>query len=393
MTQPLNRRSLLAGTPLAIGTLLLDPTRAGSEEPAGAPGDRYPVLPEAEVREVVGASHFSLERVRALVDRRPELAKSAWDWGFGDWESALGAAAHTGNRDIAEYLIEHGARPNLFSAAMLGDLAVVKAFVDALPGIQSQPGPHGIPLRRHAELGGEPAREVLAYLDELGGADARPADEPLPIERDGYLGRYVFGSGPNDAFEVTVGRMDNLMIQRGEGTARALLHQGDHAFQPAGAPSVTIRFRVEGGTIEGLEIHHPELLVSARTVSSGSRVPPAVTTTLQPASVREPRAHSAWAAIASGSAIRPSPCQPQARSPASGPTRRTPRARSVAAFACVAGCCHMFTFMAGATSTGARVASSTAVTRSSASPCAMRASVCAVAGATTTSSAQSASAM
>ena len=59
----------------------------------------------------------------------------------------------------------------------------------------------------------------------------------------------------------------------------------------------------------------------------------------------------------------------------------------------VAGCFHMFTFMAGASSTGARVASATVVTRSSASPCASGASVWAVAGATTKASAQSARAM
>ena len=59
----------------------------------------------------------------------------------------------------------------------------------------------------------------------------------------------------------------------------------------------------------------------------------------------------------------------------------------------VAGCSHMFTFIAGATRTGARVASSTAETRSSASPQLSFASVLAVAGARITSSAQSASEM
>jgi hypothetical protein len=53
----------------------------------------------------------------------------------------------------------------------------------------------------------------------------------------------------------------------------------------------------------------------------------------------------------------------------------------------------MFTFIAGATSSGARVARATADGRSSASPCASFASECAVPGATRTISAQSASAM
>ena len=55
--------------------------------------------------------------------------------------------------------------------------------------------------------------------------------------------------------------------------------------------------------------------------------------------------------------------------------------------ATVAGCCHIRTFIAGATSTGLSVASSTVAARSSASPAAMRASRSALAGATTSRSA------
>ena len=55
--------------------------------------------------------------------------------------------------------------------------------------------------------------------------------------------------------------------------------------------------------------------------------------------------------MVAGSAMRPKPNSPQAISPSSGPTKRMPSARSVARFRCVAGCSHMRTFMAGATST------------------------------------------
>lgn len=271
------RRTALQAVPAALGTLLLDPTRPlraldfraleGGAAPSPALDDSYPEQEAAAVREVVGVSHFSLERVRALVDRRPELAKAAWDWGFGDWETALGAASHTGNRDIARYLIDHGARPDLFTAAMMGNLAAVRAFIEASPGLEALPGPHGIPLRRHAELGGEEARAVLEYLDTLEGADAGPADLPLAIEKEAYLGTYSFGDRPQDRFEVTVGSNRKLAIQRGDGTPRALLHRGDHVFFPGGAPSAEIRFRVEDGAVRALEIHNPDLVVS------GVRVP------------------------------------------------------------------------------------------------------------------------
>ncbi len=67
---------------------------------------------------------------RALGDE-PRLANATWDWGGGDWESALGAAGHMGRRDIAELLLAHGARLDLFVAAMLGEVEVVRAILDA----------------------------------------------------------------------------------------------------------------------------------------------------------------------------------------------------------------------------------------------------------------------
>ena len=81
------------------------------------------------------------------------------------------------------------------------------------------------------------------------------------------------------------------------------------------------------------------------------------------------------------------PCSLQAIAPLSGPTTWTPRARRAAMLAAVAGWSHMRTFMAGATSTGLSVASSTVLARSSASPAAILASILALAGATTTRSA------
>ena len=60
----------------------------------------------------------------------------------------------------------------------------------------------------------------------------------------------------------------------------------------------------------------------------------------------------------------------------------------MATFALVAGCSHIAGFIAGATSTGARLASSTVEAKSVVSPCAMRASILALAGATTIRSGQ-----
>ena len=86
--------------------------------------------------------------------------------------------------------------------------------------------------------------------------------------------------------------------------------------------------------------------------------------------------------MSSGSASRPLPIQPHARYPAPGSTKRTPRAASVARLACTAGCSSMLVFIAGAISTGARVARYNALRKSSAMPAANLPMMLAVAGAT-----------
>ncbi|NBD27075.1 ankyrin repeat domain-containing protein [Paenibacillus glycinis] len=121
------------------------------------------IAPEL-VKEFVGNAHGDLNRVRELLEQEPGLLNAAWDWGGGDWETALGAAAHMGRRDIALFLLERGARLDLFAAAMLGKLEVVKAMIADNSSLKDAPGPHGIPLVAHAQAGGEEASAVIAFL-------------------------------------------------------------------------------------------------------------------------------------------------------------------------------------------------------------------------------------
>jgi hypothetical protein len=116
------------------------------------------------VHAMVANAHGDLDCVRTALAEDPTLANAAWDWGDGDWETALGAAGHMGRRDIAELLLAHGARLDLFVAAMLGDLAIVEAILTAHPEMREAKGPHGIPLLAHAEAGGEQAQAVVDLL-------------------------------------------------------------------------------------------------------------------------------------------------------------------------------------------------------------------------------------
>jgi hypothetical protein len=99
-----------------------------------------------------------------MLDAEPRLIRATWDWGAGDFETALGGAGHMGRRDIAEFLIERGATLDLFAAAMLGQLAIVRAALETRPSLARVPGPHRIPLVAHAKAGGSAASDVLEYV-------------------------------------------------------------------------------------------------------------------------------------------------------------------------------------------------------------------------------------
>lgn len=168
MPLPLNRRSFLHLTGSAAAMALLAPRLPAQPAPAGSPPKsapaRPPALPAEKIQEVVGQSHRSLDAVRQLVEEMPLLVNACWDWGGGDFETPLEAAAHTGQREIAEFLLARGARPSLFSAAMLGQLDLVQAFHAIDPQAHAVVGPHGFTLVHCARRGGERAQAVVDWL-------------------------------------------------------------------------------------------------------------------------------------------------------------------------------------------------------------------------------------
>lgn len=235
---------------------------------SSSPGVPFPFQDRALVREVVTVSHGNLDRVKELVLARPALARASWDWGFGDHEAAIDAASHVGNRPIAEFLIAHGARPTMFTMAMLGRLDAVKAFVDALPEVQRMRGPHGITLLAHAKAGGAQAAEVLNYLEQLGDADPRYPNLPLTDAEVALLsGEYVLED--NAAMRLRVAKSErsgfsisvpDVMIDR------ALFHQGGFVFNPAGAEAIKIRFQPDGDRVMSLTIEDGGTIVNSKRV-------------------------------------------------------------------------------------------------------------------------------
>jgi hypothetical protein len=272
----LDRRSLIKSSAALLTPLLLPmplriaaaPEAASGQAPAQAAAnpivnDLYPTTDPDLAREMVGASHANLPKVTELVGLHPTLAKASWDWGFGDWETALGAASHMGNKEIARFLLAKGAPPTIFSAAMLGQLDVVKAIVAANPGVEQFKGPHGIPLIAHAKAGGEPAVAVVAFLEPLERPENQIALKPLSDEEVKMLcGNYSFGKGPRDRFEITFAD-DRLGVARVGGTRRFLFHRGDFEFYPSGAESVRVRFTVQGGKATALTVFDPDAVLKA----------------------------------------------------------------------------------------------------------------------------------
>lgn len=224
---------------------------------------------EAErAREIVGASHSNLARVKELVSETPTLARAAWEWGYGDWETAIGAASHVGNKEIAAVLLAAGAQPTIFSAAMLGHLDTVKAFVAASPGIQRTRGPHGLSLLHHARAG--EATDVVKYLESLGDADLRYPAEPLgPGDPIALHGTYVFGAGAVDRLIVSNNSRGDLVIKREGRSDQRLFHHGGRVFNPAGAEAVRIRFAPASGAVSTVEVLDGALQVRGRRRTAG----------------------------------------------------------------------------------------------------------------------------
>lgn len=273
------RSSFLGLISVSIPSIVFSREIREVTDSAPAPGKlfhRYPSIDDEIVAEVVGASHFNLDRVKELVTHRPELARATWDWSFGDWESALGASSHVGRRDIAEFLMLHGARPNIFTYTMLGHYDAVKAMIEATPGVESIGGPHGISLLQHAKTGLRmketmtqqqvtDAERLVAYLETLEGADGVTYLE-MNDDQEKYLGDYKYGDGEEEGLSIKLNMRNLISLGKLGKFGGALYKIGDNRFTYNGAPSVEITFQFEKDKVISLTIHEPDLILKAKKV-------------------------------------------------------------------------------------------------------------------------------
>jgi hypothetical protein len=163
----LTRKKFLAFGSLAL-TGMITQTMAQTNQ-----SDKPPALEKDLVKDFVIAGHGNFDKVKQMLQEHPPLLYATWDWGGGDFETALEGAGHVGNKEIANYLIGMGARTNMFVLTMLGKTAIVKPFLEQFPKFVFAKGPHGLTLLHHAQKGGEESKELLAYLDEKGLKDSK----------------------------------------------------------------------------------------------------------------------------------------------------------------------------------------------------------------------------
>jgi hypothetical protein len=161
----MDRKIFLRKATLGAGGIISSPFWLSAKEPASTAADP---LPPEKVKEFVIAGHGNLPRVKEMLAELPTLLYATWDWGAGDFETALEGAGHVGNKEIANYLIGLGARTNLFVLTMLGKTKMVKNYLKIFPEYLNARGPHGLTLLHHAQKGGEDSKELVNYLQGKG---------------------------------------------------------------------------------------------------------------------------------------------------------------------------------------------------------------------------------
>ena len=178
------RRSLLgvaasaALAPLAIAQQGQGPKEADFtrtyEAPEFKPSWKNAQINRTLVADFVIYAHSDLAMVKKLLEIEPGLINASMDWGKGDFETALGGASHMGRFEIVEFLLEKGARIDLFTAAMMGQLEVIQSFLKLQPALIDAKGPHGFSLHFHAQVGQKRSEKVLEYLQSVKKLELRP---------------------------------------------------------------------------------------------------------------------------------------------------------------------------------------------------------------------------
>jgi ankyrin repeat protein len=176
--------------------------------------------------EFVNTAHANLARVREMLDANPELLHATANQG----ETALLAAAHVGNRAVAEFLLERGAPLDVCTAAMLGRRDDVARFLEADPAQANAKGAHGIPLMFHVALGGDVS--IAEMVVARGGGEGKDGALHGAVARgQTAMVRWLLDNGVQDVNRLNFQQKTPLAaaVERGHEEIAALLRaRGAH---------------------------------------------------------------------------------------------------------------------------------------------------------------------
>lgn len=125
-----------------------------------------PMFTKEDIYDFVAAANNDLDKVKELYEKQHLILNCTNQIRRGDFETAMGGAAHMGRKDIADFLLSKGARMDLFSYAFYGQADFVKQQIEAFPQLLHSPGPHGFALLHHAKVGGH--EELMEWIKEKG---------------------------------------------------------------------------------------------------------------------------------------------------------------------------------------------------------------------------------
>lgn len=107
-------------------------------------------LDQEQIDQLVLAAHGDMAKVKAALAQNPDLLNENASW----VETPIQAAAHTGSREIAEYLLQQGAPLDICTAAMLGYEDEVASMLEENPILSQASGAHSIPVMYFAAISG-----------------------------------------------------------------------------------------------------------------------------------------------------------------------------------------------------------------------------------------------
>ncbi|WP_422105527.1 hypothetical protein [Winogradskyella sp.] len=144
----LSRKKFIKKSALILGTTIITPACYSQNTE-----QKKNIYSYDEIEEFVFAAHSDFDKTKKIVTNKPTIINATNQFIKGDFETALGGAAHMGRKDIADMLLARGARQDIFTMTFFGEDDFIKQMINKSPELINAPGPHGFTLLHHARIG------------------------------------------------------------------------------------------------------------------------------------------------------------------------------------------------------------------------------------------------